>query len=749
MEEIDYKILLDISQSTATVRTRDELEAFIDDKVKPCFSINEHWVIRIYKPERNTLEVWLTNKLEQEDSEAFMRLRQPDPVEGFFKTIIEASESVHLDESWKNSPKTTQAEKNAEQFWRDFNIKYCLSVALRSFGQAIGTFQAFFNEHKAFTESQQQLFKSLADQIAIALVNVLANEKALEREREKDLLLSVSEQMATIRERADLRRVLTQIIKPLINFDDAFVIVLSEDQTRYSHFLVASSSDYRKTVDSDSSMGSPMLPVSDTPLEYLLTLPSPHVLYNKELPTRYSDPLPGLGTSLKDFISFRLQWGDRLVGLFLLRVESIKHQPESKLSLYKAIANQIAVAVGMILTNEEVAHLAEECSRRAEELSNSNEAIARTSERLSGLTDLSAFLGQVTLEAVRQLNANAGVLLIRDETDNTFQPMALFEGNELFTKCDIPAWATYEEAAIWRELQEIRRPRQFDLAKETDLFCGSFLTYHHERSHKMLLLVPLFVADKPLGCLALSFLEASPIDKQRTELVTTLAHQAALAIKLTRLADGTRREVEQAATLAERNRIAREIHDALAQGFTGVIFQLETAKRVLGETTPAGVSKYVARSIELAREGLAQARRSVQTLRPPAEDLQLDLPLLLREKLTALTVDTDIETGFSVVGTPLQFPPETILNLLRIGQEAITNALRHSRAHRITVELDYDGGVHLRVADDGIGFETADEIQDGGYGLRGMRERAAAIKARLNVRSKRGNGTSVSVRLGK
>jgi signal transduction histidine kinase len=278
---------------------------------------------------------------------------------------------------------------------------------------------------------------------------------------------------------------------------------------------------------------------------------------------------------------------------------------------------------------------------------------------------------------------------------------------------------------------------------QTDLFRQGSIKYYQERDHKRLLAVPLFAADTPLGYLGLSFLDSTPVDEQRSELVATFAHQAALAIQLTRLAD----EAEKAAALDERNRIAREIHDVLAQGFTGVIFQLETAKRVFGETTPAKVSEYVSRSIELAREGLAQARSSVQALRPPAEDLQLDLPRLLREKLSVLTIGTNIETEFSTIGKPVQFPPETMLNLLRIGQEAIVNALRHSESSRITVDLDYNEGVSLRVTDNGIGFETAEMGQSEGYGLRGMRERAAAIKAKLNIQSESGSGTSVTVSL--
>ncbi len=747
MESTDYKTLLDISQSTATVRTRDELQAFIDDKVKPCFDFNNRWNVRVYNSDQNTLESLFTDKTVEENSESAAALMQRFRAEGIFKTVIETGEIVRHDESWLNSLKTHEIDRIVERFWRDFNIKYCLSVALRSFGRVIGVFHVFFDERKTFSDSQLGLFKSLAEQVAVALVNVLANERALEREREKALLLSTSEEMATIRDRADLRRVMTRTIKPLIYFDDAFIIVVSKDRTQYSHFLLAS--DNRETNDHNSLTANPMLPMSGTPYEYLLTLPSPHAISVEELPERYSgysDGYLGRETSLNNFVGFHLQMNDSVIGMFLLAARCQADSVESKLGLYKAIANQIVVAVGTILTNEKIARLNEELRQRAEQLAGSNKAIARTSKRLVALSDLSAFLGQVTLEAARQLDADAGHLTIFDGDCNTFQTMALFEADKLVDDAEMPVWAVTEENAFWRELRELRRPRQICAEMQTDLFRQGSIKYYQERDHKRLLAVPLFVADKPLGYLGLSFLDSTPIDEQRAELVATFAHQAALAIQLTRLAD----EAEQAAALDERNRIAREIHDVLAQGFTGVIFQLETAKRVFGETTPAKVSEYVSRSIELAREGLAQARRSVQALRPAAENLQLDLSGLLREKLIVLTIGTNIETEFSIIGTPVQFPPETTLNLLRIGQEAVTNALRHSEASRITVDLDYNAGVNLRVTDNGIGFETAAAKQTGDrYGLRGMRERAAAINAELNIQSETGSGTSVTVSLSK
>jgi signal transduction histidine kinase len=299
-------------------------------------------------------------------------------------------------------------------------------------------------------------------------------------------------------------------------------------------------------------------------------------------------------------------------------------------------------------------------------------------------------------------------------------------------------------------VRDSRKPRYFDVEKETDLLWKGSLEFHRRRNHKVVFAAPLFAGDKILGVLCLALLDRNPFDEQKTEFIVALANQAALAVQLTKLADEARSEAEQAATLAERNRIAREIHDTLAQSFTGVILQLETARRVFGDSTPAKVADHVGRSIDLAREGLTEARRSMQALRPPADDeFELDLTGLLREKLTALTVDTEIETEFTTNGLPFRIAPETIINLLRVGQEAVTNALRHSGARAIKIALDYNRrGVSLLVTDDGAGFDVEAKGKNGGYGLRGMRERADGINADLKISSKSGAGTEVKISVG-
>ncbi len=207
------------------------------------------------------------------------------------------------------------------------------------------------------------------------------------------------------------------------------------------------------------------------------------------------------------------------------------------------------------------------------------------------------------------------------------------------------------------------------------------------------------------------------------------------------------RQVESqfAAVLAERNRIAREIHDNLAQELLGISVQLE----VVARTMPSGAelaSSHLNRVRMLVRRGIAEARRYVWDLRSQALDHN-DLPAALSDTARRLTADTEVQAQVEVNGT---FRPLSELvegNLLRIGQEAINNAVKHAQAERILINLKFDAGrVQLSVQDNGRGFDQQSKggPGEGHFGLTSMRERAEQIGGTLSIQSN-GAGTEVIV----
>lgn len=195
----------------------------------------------------------------------------------------------------------------------------------------------------------------------------------------------------------------------------------------------------------------------------------------------------------------------------------------------------------------------------------------------------------------------------------------------------------------------------------------------------------------------------------------------------------------------ERLRIARDIHDTLAQGFTGVIIQLEAAEDAQVRGLMQECSRHIHRAQELARDSLHEARRSVRALRPQALERQ-HLCAALSELVDKMTAGISLEASFRVEGQPLAMPPGCEDNLLRICQEVLTNALRHAEAKHFDCALIFaPNGVILELRDDGRGFDSNESHE--GFGLLGIKERIQQMDGELTIRSAPGEGTQIRVRL--
>ncbi|MBL1179410.1 PAS domain S-box protein [Pantanalinema sp. GBBB05] len=205
------------------------------------------------------------------------------------------------------------------------------------------------------------------------------------------------------------------------------------------------------------------------------------------------------------------------------------------------------------------------------------------------------------------------------------------------------------------------------------------------------------------------------------------------------------KQAEATSILEERNRMAREIHDTLAQSFTGILAQVGAANQVLTDDVEA-TGAHLDLIKELARTGLTEARRSVVALRPQLLEegsLQSALHRLVAQLRTA-AMDTTLY--YEIEGAVYALPSEVESNLLRIGQEALTNAIKHAHADEIRVELTYDRNqFYLRVKDNGQGFGVGSIPSSEGFGLLGMSERAERIGAQLTIKSQPGQGTEMIV----
>ena len=234
--------------------------------------------------------------------------------------------------------------------------------------------------------------------------------------------------------------------------------------------------------------------------------------------------------------------------------------------------------------------------------------------------------------------------------------------------------------------------------------------------------------------------------------LSTIATTTALALSNLRLAARAAERGRVTGVLAERQRLAHEIHDTLAQGFTSIVTQLEAADQVL-TTAPDVAHGHLDRARRTARESLSEARRTVEALRP-AQLERAALPEALRDVVERWRAgqDDEIDVNVAVDGQPSAGERDTDAALLRVAQEALTNVARHARASRVDLTLSYlDDLVLLDIQDDGIGFpvdaRSGGTVEMGGYGLLAMRERMLGVGGELVVESAPGDGTTVAARV--
>jgi signal transduction histidine kinase len=252
---------------------------------------------------------------------------------------------------------------------------------------------------------------------------------------------------------------------------------------------------------------------------------------------------------------------------------------------------------------------------------------------------------------------------------------------------------------------------------------------------------PLLLGAKTLGWVAISTFPTPGCDGWwRVALLEAIARQATLALHHSRLADMSRVEERRKAILEERNRIARDIHDSLAQGFAAILMQLQAAQRQSCAMSPT-VASSIETAIDLARTHLTEARRSVGTLRPNVGDGE-DIATALKRIATMGQRTTNMPIDVVVDEMP-RFGDGVEREIIGIAQEALTNAVRHSRARKITIRAltVQSVGLRLSVADDGRGI--AHERASAGFGMTSMQERAERIGASLTIVTAPRSGTEV------
>ena len=383
--------------------------------------------------------------------------------------------------------------------------------------------------------------------------------------------------------------------------------------------------------------------------------------------------------------------------------------------------------------------------RRADELQLANSALRRAIEGLSRLDDVRAFLDALLEACIEVAGAHSGTfavlipegvnqIVLRDPNGAVSLEQSIAE------RTAILPWTPSIEALCQKIVHE--ELLDWSVPPDDEPNPDSMLAFHARNGSRSIRCVPMLVGAKLIGWLGLGFADLEPDTAKEVSLLRVLADQATTAVEMARLAG----IAQNAAITEERNRMAGEIHDSLAQSFTSIALQSESLLSGLDpESSLRGTLGIIEKT---ARRGLAEARTSVLVLQPVKEAVG-ELELALKELAERSNIPGSIACEFRTRTEPCALSTDVRSAVLRVAQEAVSNALRHSGARKIVVNFDvHDGEATLTITDDGRGLREREPERRGGLGIPGMRARAESLGGALTVfAGTERHGTTVRMRV--
>jgi signal transduction histidine kinase len=412
------------------------------------------------------------------------------------------------------------------------------------------------------------------------------------------------------------------------------------------------------------------------------------------------------------------------------------------------VVHRARARTASIVTAEEMrAAIARERAKSARqrtiELAKANQALHGCLDALASAPELDEFLGQMMTAITRQLGAVSSVLRLRDFERNCLSVNLVFQNGRVITPSEARYPQTLESIPLDEEqLKLLAHPAVvLQLPENVSALPDEPRAYLLGMGVKTLLVVPLRIAKQLIGVLSFRFIERREFRPEEIEIARALQSQVVLAVHVTRLAEAAK----QAAILAERTRLAGEIHDGLAQNFTAICMQLGVAEQELSSNEGDPVHR-IHRAIELANFGLAEARRCAGALRVSTVE-ESGLGMSLQRLVEHSSVAGALHCTFQARNIPEDsLPPRVKHDLLRIGQEAIHNAVRHANPTLVAVSLEWHApNLTLQIKDNGSGISRVRLEKSEGLGLNNMRQRALEIGGRFEIQTAPDRGTTVIV----
>ncbi len=444
------------------------------------------------------------------------------------------------------------------------------------------------------------------------------------------------------------------------------------------------------------------------------------------------------------------QNADEVVGYIGIGFNHTNVPSQIQCETLKALSSQASLALELNTMTAEVERAAtlreqeKAAQQRVAELAKTNEALKQTLDIVAFEPELNKVLGHILASITKQLESPSSALWLLDGVSGRFhahlvcQEGRIIEFNRENKSFLSSLWGSGRDLAFKDHIHD-RRPVVYQV-EDFRFSNGAAFAFFRNLGVQSLLGIPLLLGSEIVGSLTVRFDVPRLLNPEELELTQAMAHQATMAIQLTRLAE----RAGEAALSEERTRFARDVHDTLAQGFTGILMQLGAASQVPGNTR-SDIQPQLTAIDALARSSLAEARRSVRALRPSLASPECQLDRTVGQFVERVRLQTHAEVLLHIKGMRGRLAPQVENELCRIVQESLNNAVKHAKANRIhvTVEFQNHDAVRIAVKDDGVGFDPALRPAADSFGLIGMQERASSIGASLTIISEEGCGAEI------
>ena len=435
----------------------------------------------------------------------------------------------------------------------------------------------------------------------------------------------------------------------------------------------------------------------------------------------------------------------RLLGGLVVSTRTQRSLSEEESSLLMAIGRQVGVAVenARLFDLERTRHAEAERGRAVAE------GMRETLAVLNSQHSLDATLTFIVSQACRLMGSDAASLLRLDKADGSLriQSACGLDPAYVATIRFSPGHGGAGRALAERQPVVLPDAPAFiaELSRRPDPAYGeekAALELMVARGYCALLSVPLVVKDEDYGGITLYWRKPRELSEEEIELAMGVADQAALAIENARL----RTQAEEAAAFAERSRLARELHDSVTQSLYSVTLYAEAVARLLAAGDSTSAVGHLQELRATAQEALREMRLLIFQLNPPSLE-EGGLAAALQRRLDAVETRGGLKVALEIEGEE-RLDPTLARELYQAAQEALNNVVKHARARRVTVRLEFGAeATRLAITDDGPGFDLEEARRGGGLGLRGLEERTQRMGATLRIESSPGRGTSVLIEL--